>query len=159
VRGHSSRQAGFTLIELMTVTAIVLILAGGSVAAYLNFNKNQSMDSDARSLVSEIYRVRNLASSMQYPTGCTSLKGYNIKSDISLTGLLLTVNCVPSNVMFPVVKILSVSVFTNAIDVSFLPGSGYLINGADQQITIKNSNDVTVTKIITVGQYGNIISN
>ena len=103
--------------------------------------------------------MRNLASSMQYPAGCTSLKGYNIKSDVGLTGLLLTVNCVPSNVMFPVVKILSVSVFTNAIDVSFLPGSGYLINGADQQITIKNSNDVTVTKIITVGQYGNIISN
>jgi len=150
---------GFTLIEVMAVTAMILILAGGSVAAYLNFNKNQSMDSDARSLISEIYRVRNLASSMQYPAGCTSLKGYNIKSDVGLTGLLLSVSCDPDNVIFPVVEVLSVSVFTNAIDLSFLPGSGYLANGVDQQITIKNSNDTAVTKIITVGQYGNIMSN
>ena len=159
MRGHDYRQAGFTLIELMMVTTIVLILSGGSITAYLNFNKTESVKNDARNLISEIYRVRTLASSLQYPTGCSSLKGYNVTSDALLSGVTVTADCDPDDVIFPAIKLLTGSTFTQAFDITFLPGSGYLTNGSDQQIVIKNSNDATVTKTITVGVYGNISSN
>lgn len=153
------RQAGFTLIELMMVTTIILVLSGGSIAAYLNFNKTESIKNDARNLISEIFRVRTLASSLQYPTGCNSLKGYNIKSDVLLSGVTVTADCDPTDVTFPAVKLLTGSIFTQAFDITFLPGSGYLTNDIDQPIVIKNSNDATMTKTITVGVYGNITGN
>ncbi|KKT85265.1 MAG: hypothetical protein UW84_C0038G0015 [Candidatus Collierbacteria bacterium GW2011_GWA2_44_99] len=71
----------------------------------------------------------------------------------------MTADCDPDDVIFPAIKLLTGSTFTQAFDITFLPGSGYLTNGADQQIVIKNSNDATVTKTITVGAYGNITSN
>jgi len=156
---RNDEAKGFTLIELMMVTTIVLILSGGSIAAYLNFNKTESIKNDARNLISEIYRVRTLASTLQYPTGCDSLKGYKIKSDVLLSGVMVTADCDPTDVIFPTVKLLLGSVFTQAFEMTFLPGSGYLTNGSDQQIVIKNSNEATVTKTITVGAYGNITSN
>lgn len=153
------RQAGFTLIELMLVMAVILILTGGAVGAYLNFNKSQTMMNDARNLATEIYRVRTLASTLQYPTGCTSLKGYTIQSSLiagDLSGVIVTATCEPSDVASLPVKLLIGSVFEAPFQLSFLPGSGYLGSATEQAITIQSTDDLSVSKIITVGIYGTV---
>jgi prepilin-type N-terminal cleavage/methylation domain-containing protein len=151
-------QNGFTLIELMLVIVIILILSGGSITAYLNFNKTQTVDNDARNLTAEIYRVRTLAASMQYPTGCSSLRGYNLTgADVSgkLTGVVVVADCDPLDVTFPVTKILTGSTLSS-FTLNFTPGSGYLGSGSDSVITITYDGDTTVTKTITVGSYGTV---
>lgn len=158
MKDSSFSRSGFTLIELMLVMAISLILVGGSLTAYLNFNQTQTVNNDARSLMTEINRVRTMASSLQYPEGCDSLENYNIVNDADLTGVIVTADCSPIDITSPVVKVLSGSVFKNLVNLTFTPGSGYLENGIDQQITINNIDDSNVSKMITVGVYGTVTS-
>lgn len=151
----------FTLIELMLVMVVIIILTGGSVSAYLNFNKSQTMTNDARNLASEIYRVRTLSSSLQYPTGCTSLKSYSMKSSLiggELSGATITAKCEPTDQTGSPIKILTGSVFVAPFELIFLPGTGYL-EGAEQAITIQNINDLSSSKVITVGSYGTVTDN
>lgn len=158
----ASRQPGFTLIELMLVILIIVILSGGSITAYLSFNKSQSTGNDARNFAAEIYRVRTLAASLQYPTGCSSLKGYNLQSSNmsgELTGLTLTVDCDPADVTNVPTEILKSSVFAAAFNLTFLPGSGYLSSGADTVVTITNKSDPAVSKTVNVGAYGVVTGN
>lgn len=153
---------GFTLIELMLVILIIVILSGGAFTAYLTFNKSQSTGNDARNFAAEIYRVRTLAASLQYPTGCSSLKGYNLQSNNingELIGITLTVDCDPVDVTNSPTQILTSSVFGQAFDITFLPGSGYLSNGTDTVVTITNKVDQTIFKTVTIGAYGVVTNN
>lgn len=147
------RNHGFTLIELMLVMTIIVVLFGGSITAYLTFNKNQVTKNDARNFVAEIYRVRTLASSMQYPTGCTSLKGVNVLGSAGGTGITVITQCGSGNYSGAVIKVLTSSTFTSAIDITFLPGSGYLGSGANTEVTIVNESDPTITKVVSIGAY------
>lgn len=162
VKGFSARQAGFTLIELMMVMVIIILVSGGSLTAYLNFNKTQSTINDARKLVAEIYRVRTLAATLQYPSDCTSLTGYNLKSSLvnsDLSGMSVSVLCSPANVEIPDTQILTNSVFVSPLNLIFKPGTGYLSTGSDIVITIANKSDPTVTKAVTIGAYGVVNGN
>ncbi len=162
MKGYGSPQSGFTLIELMIVVLIILVLSGGSITSYLNFNKTETVKNDARSLTTEINRVKTLASSLQYPEGCTTLEGYNLKSDLvdgALTGVTVTVLCDPDNIANPTVKLLGSTIFSAPFDITFLPGNGYLSSGEDTLITIANASDGAATKTLTIGAYGTIKSN
>ena len=152
-------QAGFTLIELMVVVAAIIILTGGSIAAYLNFNKTQVMNTDAQNLAAEIRRVKTLAASQQYPTGCGMLESYIISSEVvndSLTGVRVTANCSPTDVIYEINDLLINSYFSAPFVMNFLPRSGYISNGADQTITLIHDADETYTRNILVGAYGTI---
>lgn len=150
---------GYTLIELMITLAIVLILSGGGVAAFLKFNKTQAMDSDARQVVSEIGRVRALAISLQYPAGCTELQEYTIASIAvggSLSGVQVKAVCNSGEVVSAPTTILNNSVFTAAFTATFTPGTGYLTTGMDMVINIQDNIDATLTRKITIGTYETI---
>lgn len=147
---------GFTLIELMVVVLVISVLAGGSIAAFLNFNRREQLASDVRNLLTEVNKARSLAATQQYPSGCTTLEGINLRStliDGSLTGVILTTQCFPANVVNPEVKILQNTVFAIPFDVTFLPGSGYL-DGDDVDIVVQLPEDSSVTKILHIGSYG-----
>ncbi|PIR59681.1 MAG: hypothetical protein COU68_04360 [Candidatus Pacebacteria bacterium CG10_big_fil_rev_8_21_14_0_10_45_6] len=53
--------AGFTLIELMVVTAIMAIIIGGSIAGYVQFNEYQSLVTTGRSMENMIKLAKNRA--------------------------------------------------------------------------------------------------
>lgn len=143
----------------MVVVTLILILAGGSVGAYLSFNKTQSINNDVRTFITEVNRVRTLASSLQYPTGCVSLKGYNLKSTLvsdNLSGVSVTADCDPEDIVTPPLKILSNSVFTADFDITFAAGSGYITSGTDQLVQIRSLSDPSLIKEVSIGVYGTI---
>mgnify|MGYP001584132449 CR=1 FL=1 len=153
---------GFTLIELMVVMAMISLMAGGSIAAYLRFNTNQELDNDARQLMTEFSKARSSAATLQYPSGCSGLTGVRVRSIVIgdiLNGMETTTLCDSGNVVGQSIQILKSSVFTLPFDITFLPGSGYLSTGTDQSVTIKDIKNPTVTKIITVGTYSDIYEN
>jgi prepilin-type N-terminal cleavage/methylation domain-containing protein len=148
---------GFTLIELMVTVVVILVLSGGSISAFLKFNKTQTIGSDARQLASEINRVRSLAVSLQYPAGCDNLITYRVESVLIgsvLSGVLVTAECSSGDIVSSPTKILNSSEFSSAFNITFTPGTGYLTTGTDAQITIRDVLDTTVTKIVTIGVYG-----
>ncbi len=140
----------------MITVAIILVLLGGSLTAFLKFNKLQAIEADARQLVSEVNRVRSLAANLQYPAGCTSLTGFNVKSDIDLSGVIVTTMCNSGNVVVTTPDLLKASVYSAAFDITFSPGSGYLVGGTDQEIQIEDIVDSSTIKKVTVGTYGTI---
>ncbi|KKT40607.1 hypothetical protein A3K29_04310 [Candidatus Collierbacteria bacterium RIFOXYB2_FULL_46_14] len=159
---RSVKTTGFTLIELMIVMAMIVLMAGGSIAAYLRFNTNQQIVNDARQLIAELSKARSSAATLQYPLGCTGLTGINVRStviDSNLVGLESTTLCGSGNVIGSPIQILKTSLFDVVFDITFLPGSGYLSTGADQTIVIKDINNPTVTKMVTVGTYSDIYEN
>lgn len=149
--------AGFTLIELMIVILIILILSGGSVAAFLNFNKTESIQNDARNLEVELSRSRTAAVSLQYPSGCETLRGVNIASvQIAgkLNGFKVTTLCDPINYEGAETKILGSSVFQSAFDITFMPSTGYTQSGTSTQIVVVLESDTSVTKTVNVSPVG-----
>ncbi len=147
-------QRGFTLIELMVVMLVIAIVTGGALTSYFKFNESQVIANDARQLVGEISRVRALAASLQYPSGCTGFKGVNIKSDVAKTGVTVTSQCTSGNYSEVKTGLLKSSTFTQAFDITFLPGSGYSSTGSDVSIVISDYKAVPNTKTVSVANYG-----
>lgn len=150
---------GFTLIELMVTIVVILVLSGTSISAYLTFSKNQTLDTDSKSLVSEINRVRSMSGSLIYPAGCTTLRGYNITSSMVngvLSGVAVTAKCLPNDIAISTSELLKSSYFSSPIDLTFLAGSGYLSTGDDITVDIKSRNDPTSVKTIYVSTYGSV---
>jgi prepilin-type N-terminal cleavage/methylation domain-containing protein len=145
---------GFTLIELMITIVIVVLLSGGALAAYLNFNKSQTMQNDARRVLSELNRIRTMATSQQYPVGCTSLKGVKVEGVAEGTELTVTTQCGSGNYAGGVIEVLTSSNFSSAVDITYLPGSGYISDGAGKEIVIHDDVSPTVTKTISVEANG-----
>lgn len=148
---------GFTLIEVMVTVVIIVVLTGGSISAYLNFNKSQSIDSDGRELMTAISRARALSANLVYPTGCTKLKGYSLKSaDVSgiHSGVIVTAKCDPADIVGVTEKLLKSSYFLSPFDITFSPGSGYLASGVDLDIILRDITDSTISKTVSVGVYG-----
>jgi len=145
---------GFTLIELMITIVLVVLLSGGALAAYLNFNKSQTMQNDARQVLSELNKARTMATSQQYPAGCTSLQGVKVAGDANETDITVTTLCGSGNPPGNEIKVLTNSTFMTAVDITFLPGSGYVSDGAGKEIVIRDDVSPTVTKTVSVEANG-----
>ncbi len=152
----NSINSGFTLIELMVVTLVIVMLTGGALTAYLRFNEKQVILNDVRQLVGELNRSRSLAASLQYPAGCTGFQGVNVKNDLANTGLTVTTQCTSGN--FPETRssVLTSTTFTASFDFTFLPGSGYISTGSNQTIVISDNKNIPNTMTVEIGNYGKI---
>ena len=73
------RLQGFTLIELMVTTAIMMVLIGFSVVNYNAFNEKQHVSEAASNFKSQIRLAQSKALSGQKPvSGCTAFIGYTV---------------------------------------------------------------------------------
>lgn len=71
---HTLKERGFTLIELVVVTAITLTVAGIGSASYLNFNERQVIESAKEDLKTNIIVAKQKAADGEKdPTDCGSL--------------------------------------------------------------------------------------
>ena len=117
---------GFTIIELLVMMGIILLLGGGVVAAFNNFNENQRVKQAALAVKSNLRFAQNKALSGEKPSGCGTLVGYTVtfaatsyviqaQCDSGLVGASISTSF-PSGVSFvPVPSSLTFAVLTGRI--------------------------------------------
>lgn len=71
---------GFSLIELVVVVGVLLMMAGGGIASFINFNEKQQVISGAKELQEHLRTAQSLSRVGETPTGCGKLNGYKVTS-------------------------------------------------------------------------------
>ncbi len=156
MQGHDCRQAGFTLIELLITITIVVLLTGTAISAYVTFNENRQLDIDARNLLTSVNKLRSKAVFLEYPADCTGLAGFRYESVLGVSGLLDSVysyaSCAEGTRGEETVKILDSSVFGSPFGISFLPSTGAITSGTEEQIEINSTTGSQRSKTVVVNQ-------
>jgi prepilin-type N-terminal cleavage/methylation domain-containing protein len=78
------RQAGFSLLELLVVTAISLVILGGAIAAFTTFADRRSVSNTVGELKIYLQRAQSRARSGDL-AGCDQLAGYQVQTYLSGT--------------------------------------------------------------------------
>jgi len=74
---------GFSLIELLVVTAIIMVVTGFGLAGWTKFREKSLINSAAAGLKTELRLVRSQAINGKKPTsGCLTFDGYQIDSSL-----------------------------------------------------------------------------
>lgn len=73
-------SSGFSLIELVIVTGILILITGGGIASFINFNEKQQVLNGSKELQSYLRMAQSLIRVGEVPTGCTKLTGYKVTS-------------------------------------------------------------------------------
>ncbi len=152
---------GYTLIELLVTITIVVLLSGTSLAAYLSYNENRLLDSDARNLNSMLGKVRSKAKFLEYPAGCTGLLNFTLSTDLDSEGerkiLKYVANCTSGTTEPVLEQVLSSSVFLTDFSLVVVPQTGSLEPFVDVEITIKSTKATQKTiKIVVSKLLGNL---
>ena len=88
------RRFGFTLIELLVASAIIIILAGGGLAAYLDFNNRQILDTTADELKNNLRQARGWAMAGRKMADCNgNLVGYQVQFDTTNSQYKISIIC------------------------------------------------------------------
>lgn len=75
---ETSSQSGFTLIELLVTVAIMILIFGGGIAAYLNLDRRQSLINVCKEIESLSRSAQKKARVGDRPSGCTKLQAYRV---------------------------------------------------------------------------------
>lgn len=88
------RSFGFTLIEILVSSAIIVLLAGGGLAAYLDFNNRQILDTTASELKNNLRQARGWATTGRKMGSCTGdLIGYRVSFDAASRRYQISIIC------------------------------------------------------------------
>jgi prepilin-type N-terminal cleavage/methylation domain-containing protein len=148
---------GYTLIELLVTVTILVLVTGGSMAAYLTFNENRNLDIDAKNLNTLINKIRSKAVFLEYPLNCTGLQNYQLDSELDSEGRRTAVrffancNSGPSTEIHQ--EILSSSAMIADLNLVFLPITGNLNPLEDEEITLQTINGRLKTKKLVINKF------
>ena len=87
------KSAGFTLIELLVTTSLSLVLAGGALAAYNNFNSQQGFIQTSKNVIADFERTRSKSLAGEKPASCTSLVGHRVRGTAGSSIYFLSIRC------------------------------------------------------------------
>ena len=145
---------GFTLIELIVVVGIIVMLSGGSLAAFVTFNQRQSLDDDAATFATELAKAQNMSTAIYYPAGCSNITAYQVSFSKDDNRTQIAAICKEGTINYdpqPNV-ILKNSTFQNAGPVTFMAGSGV---STDQNIVLVSDKNGS-TKTVHINSVGTI---
>jgi len=74
----TSSQSGFTLIELLVTVAIMILIFGSGVAAYLNLDRRQSLINVCKEIEQMSRSAQKKARVGDRPAGCDHLTAYRV---------------------------------------------------------------------------------
>lgn len=74
----TSARQGFTLLELLIVSVIMLVVAGGSIAALTTFQERQKALVAAKTVQQMMWSAQTKARVRETPAGCNPLNGYRV---------------------------------------------------------------------------------
>lgn len=86
-------SAGFTLIELLITTALSLVLVGGALASYNQFNTQQGHIQSSKQVISNVERAKARAQSGDKPVECSTLDGYRVITNANSTLYVVSAVC------------------------------------------------------------------
>ncbi len=171
-----NKGAGFTLIEILVVMAIIVILASGSYVGFIRFNKQQNLNITRDTLLNTLNEARSNAlsqviSTTNAPDGCKqagtsrTLDGHQVSINTSGSPhyyLLQEVCSGGGNTFTPTVKRIDLPsgvVFTSvpSSPVRFLIFTGGVNSSAT--IIIRSGGAGGPTRTVTVNTTGVISSN
>jgi prepilin-type N-terminal cleavage/methylation domain-containing protein len=173
-RMHRPGEAGYSLAEMLTVVAIVGILALVTVPAFITFYNSNKVKSSVRNFVTDFRACRELAiktgreTRISYKTGGAGTRNYNVYQGDVAFGTANTWTAVPNQrgvkylddvVYFPTKSATAPQDFTDLdsdglLDVVFFPDGGVRMPTATATATITIQTDMNVPK----KQYQIVIS-
>ncbi|MBI3385731.1 hypothetical protein HY031_01455 [Candidatus Gottesmanbacteria bacterium] len=134
----SPTLSGFTLIELIVSIGILLLLIGGLLAGYNNYNQGQEVKQSALTLKANLRLAQTWALSALKPTsGCTQLTGYTVTFTATTYGL--QAQCDPEGLVG------STTAVTIPTGVSFVPVPQQTTFGVLTQGLISPGSTLTIT--------------
>ena len=86
------KSAGFSLVELIVITAILALLGAVGFAGLVDYSRSQTLKTAARDLRTNLRLAQNKAMSQQVPAGCTNLNSYQVRF-INLTNYVIEPIC------------------------------------------------------------------
>lgn len=154
---HLLSESGFTLVELLTVFALIGILTAIGMASYSSYNASQVVKSSESNVATALNAANSEAISQVIPSSCGNnvLTGYQVDITVNGSSYTLSAICggkqvVDTYTLPPQVTFASGSTASTFFNVS----SGTAANVATILIT-----GYGTTKTITVGQEGSVTMN
>lgn len=150
-------SAGFTLIEMLVVIAIMGIIMGGSIAGYIRFNDRQIVLTAGKELLTNIRQAQGRATSgVKTPTTCTTLTGYRIQASAGASSYTLDSVCSNATYNVQTYTLPSGVTFQSAVSIVFQGQYGGVtgVTAAGTNITIQGN---SLTYVITINGSGGII--
>lgn len=92
-RSNQLGSRGFTLIELLVTTALSLILLGGALASYNQFNSQQGHIQSSKQVISDFERAKARAQAGDKPEECDRLDGYRVITNANSTLYIVSAVC------------------------------------------------------------------
>jgi prepilin-type N-terminal cleavage/methylation domain-containing protein len=90
-------QRGFTLIELLVTVTVLMVITGGGIAAYLNFNTKQILIQSGQDVLFLMRSAQKKARVGDKPqVGCARLVSYEVKMPAG-GGNIIDLNAICSN--------------------------------------------------------------
>jgi type II secretory pathway pseudopilin PulG len=87
------QSLAFTLIEMLVVITIMMLMLGGGIAAYINFNENQQLLSAAKQMQTYLRGLQKKSRVGDRPDGCTRLYSYTLTVAANSNLVFMQANC------------------------------------------------------------------
>lgn len=102
IRTPFPTQAGFTMIELLVATVIMIAMVGGGIAAFVSFNDRQTLITAGKEVQTYIRSAQVKARSGDRPAECDRLQGYVIRATSGTSQVRLLALCEETTAPVPV---------------------------------------------------------
>lgn len=146
-------RSGFTMIEMLVATTILIIIAGIGIAGTITFNQNQGIEDDSKEVLTELRRVYSRAAGVYYPPGCNgTLTGYTVSVTSGSSNVVETAKCA-SNIAETRTDVIQTSHFSTTVSFTINAGDGK-ISGSPYTLTIVSNSNSGLSKQIQVSDYG-----
>lgn len=90
---YKASQLGFTLIELLVTITIMMLMLGGGLVAYVNFNEKQTVVSSVKTVQTALRSAQIKAKNGEKPPGCGILDAYQIYIGANTNEILIRPIC------------------------------------------------------------------
>lgn len=153
-------SSGFTFIEMLVTVAIMMVILGGGIAAFINFNDKQVVTTSAKELQTYLRSAQIKARVGDRPEVCTKLISYAVRattapgSEVQLIAICESQEVQRNSYFLPNSLNLEAD-----LDISFLGLSGGVVG--EGEIRIRSDNRIysfTVTKGGEI-QEGSLVDN
>jgi len=149
---------GYTLVELLVVIIILFVLFSLGIARYRDFQRRQSLNAAARTLISDLRFAQERALAGAKPSGCVTLNSYILRR-LSSTGYHILANC--TNSSYVVVSESQVGFSSKHPNITLANFSDVVFNilgggvSANVTVTLTQAN-TAATRAVTVTTGGEI---